>query len=44
MRQINDELSRGDVLLNLLLKTKDNIKAKGTLSCSNCEAVEFKIL
>ena len=48
LRQMNGELSRGDVLLNLLLKNKEelvkDIKGKGFLPCSNHDTVELKIL
>lgn len=48
LRQMNDELSRGDVLLDVLLKNKvelvKDIKGNAILPCSNHETVELKIL
>lgn len=45
---MNDELSRGDVLLDVLLKNKvelvKDIKGNAILPCSNHETVELKIL
>lgn len=47
LRQMNDELSKGDVVLNLLFKNEEvvkGIKGKGILPCGNHETVELKIL
>lgn len=48
MRQRDDELSRGDVLLNLLHNNKEelvkDIKGKGILPCSSHETAVFKTL
>lgn len=48
LTQMNDELSRRDTLLNVVLIAKEklakDIESKGILPCSNHKTVEFKTL